>query len=98
MSNLDRLDDILKILKLSSLTEINHEVYIVKLKWLTDSNKNGRLSDFKSANYLIGSNVNAKEDIEKSVQSNQDFILPSYECQRQTPLLHLNHHLTVKTI
>lgn len=62
MTNLNDAEQIRKVLKLK-LDEDSDclQIYFVNLKWLTDSNKNGALSDFKQKIYLVGSNKTDKE-------------------------------------
>lgn len=89
VSNLE-LEDILKILKISSSDAI--KIHFVKLKWLTDSNKNGSLCDHTQSTYSIQKATANKTD---DRSPSKMFSLANYECQRKTPNRHCNENLTV---
>ena len=88
VSNLENQEEIIKILKLKE--PIKDELHFVKLKWLTDSNKQGSLCDLNK--YLINQ---TKQIIVSKSPVIETFTLLNYECQRLTPINHLNENLTV---
>ena len=112
MSNLEDVSAILKPLKIEKqeISDIKRPVYIVNLKWLTDSNKHVRLCDQWDKSYFKAKLINGKlfesDDDSPSasgISANahvklEDFEVPDYECQRATPLHHFNEELTVSFI
>lgn len=106
VSHLEEPEASLKQLKIDKQTISDPEksLYIVNLKWLTDSNKLGKICDKKGKSFCPVRVVNGRisqvmeaspTSIKEASKSLEEFELPDYECQRATPLHHFNEELTV---
>ena len=89
-------DSILRALKLkSNQVELN----VVNVKWLTDSNKSAKLCAVDDKQYFLmrlgGGGESTSDDDQSKKATLDNFTLADYECQRETPAIHLNQNLTV---
>ena len=112
VSSLQDVEANLRLLKIEKkeIEDPAKSLFIVNLKWLTDSNKHGRVGDKRSKSFLIAKLVNGKLSSQADQESPptsslrshshvklEDLELPDYECQRATPLHHFNEELTVSS-